>query len=100
MATSETAAPVAGTSAAPTWWKEIKGNDFVELPMTARHSLAAAYLPRGHGHGDPGSRHYWPTVRTTGVVGVSLADFSSAISCVRMLSTCMDSPASQLRSPR
>jgi PIN domain nuclease of toxin-antitoxin system len=29
---------------------EIKHNDFVELPMTSRHSLAAAYLPRHHGN--------------------------------------------------
>jgi len=28
--------------------EEIEGNDFVELPMTARHSLAAAALPRHH----------------------------------------------------
>jgi PIN domain nuclease of toxin-antitoxin system len=27
---------------------EVEGNDFVELPMTARHSLTAAYLPRHH----------------------------------------------------
>jgi PIN domain nuclease of toxin-antitoxin system len=27
---------------------EIEENDFVELPITARHSLAAAYLPRHH----------------------------------------------------
>jgi len=33
---------------------EIAGNDFVELPVTARHSLAAAYLPRHHG--DPFDR--------------------------------------------
>ncbi len=28
--------------------EEIEANDFVELPMTARHSLAAAGLPRHH----------------------------------------------------
>jgi len=28
--------------------QEIEENDFVELPMTARHSLAAATLPRHH----------------------------------------------------
>ena len=28
--------------------QEIEANDFVELPMTARHSLAAAGLPRHH----------------------------------------------------
>lgn len=28
--------------------EEIEGNDFVELPMTARHSVAAATLPRHH----------------------------------------------------
>lgn len=28
--------------------EEIQGNDFVELPMTARHSAAAATLPRHH----------------------------------------------------
>jgi PIN domain nuclease of toxin-antitoxin system len=28
--------------------EEIQENDFVELPMTARHSLAAATLPRHH----------------------------------------------------
>jgi PIN domain nuclease of toxin-antitoxin system len=28
--------------------KEIEENDFVELPMTARHTLAAATLPRHH----------------------------------------------------
>ncbi|HYL05115.1 MAG TPA: type II toxin-antitoxin system VapC family toxin [Thermoanaerobaculia bacterium] len=28
--------------------EEIAENAFVELPMTARHSLAAAYLPRHH----------------------------------------------------
>jgi PIN domain nuclease of toxin-antitoxin system len=28
--------------------EEIEGNGFVELPMTARHSLIAAYLPRHH----------------------------------------------------
>jgi PIN domain nuclease of toxin-antitoxin system len=27
---------------------EVEGNDFVELPITARHSLTAAYLPRHH----------------------------------------------------
>jgi PIN domain nuclease of toxin-antitoxin system len=34
--------------------EEIVGNDFVELPVTARHSLAAANLPRHHG--DPFDR--------------------------------------------
>jgi len=34
--------------------EEIAENDFVELPMTARHSLAAAYLP--HHHEDPFDR--------------------------------------------
>jgi PIN domain nuclease of toxin-antitoxin system len=34
--------------------EEIGENDFVELPMTARHSLAAATLPRHHG--DPFDR--------------------------------------------
>lgn len=34
--------------------EEIGANDFVELPMTARHSLAAATLP--HHHGDPFDR--------------------------------------------
>ena len=28
--------------------EEIEANDFVELPMTARHALAAAALPRHH----------------------------------------------------
>jgi PIN domain nuclease of toxin-antitoxin system len=28
--------------------EEIQANDFVELPMTARHSLAAGALPRHH----------------------------------------------------
>lgn len=28
--------------------EEIEANDFVELPMTARHSLAAGTLPRHH----------------------------------------------------
>jgi PIN domain nuclease of toxin-antitoxin system len=28
--------------------EEIEANDFVELPITARHSLAAAALPRHH----------------------------------------------------
>ena len=28
--------------------EEIEANDFLELPMTARHSLAAATLPRHH----------------------------------------------------
>ncbi|HTG35633.1 MAG TPA: type II toxin-antitoxin system VapC family toxin [Thermoanaerobaculia bacterium] len=28
--------------------EEIEENDFIELPMTARHSLAAATLPRHH----------------------------------------------------
>lgn len=28
--------------------EEIEANDFVELPMTARHSFAAASLPRHH----------------------------------------------------
>jgi PIN domain nuclease of toxin-antitoxin system len=28
--------------------EEIAGNDFVELPVNARHSLAAAYLPCHH----------------------------------------------------
>jgi PIN domain nuclease of toxin-antitoxin system len=28
--------------------EEIEGNDFVELPVTARHSLAAGTLPRHH----------------------------------------------------
>ena len=28
--------------------EEIEANDFVELPVTARHSLAAAALPRHH----------------------------------------------------
>jgi PIN domain nuclease of toxin-antitoxin system len=34
--------------------EEIGENDFLELPMTARHSLAAATLPRHHG--DPFDR--------------------------------------------
>lgn len=28
--------------------EEIEGNDFVELPMTARHALTAGILPRHH----------------------------------------------------
>jgi PIN domain nuclease of toxin-antitoxin system len=28
--------------------EEIEDNDFIELPVTARHALAAAYLPRHH----------------------------------------------------
>jgi len=28
--------------------EEIEDNEFVELPMSARHSLAAGYLPRHH----------------------------------------------------
>ena len=41
-------------STAPTCSEEIEENDFIELPMTARHSLAATTLP--HHHDDPFDR--------------------------------------------
>lgn len=39
--------------------EEIEENDFIELPMTARHALAAATLPRHHD--DPGKPGAWCT---------------------------------------
>ncbi len=48
---------------------EIAGNDFVELPVNARHSLAAAYLPRHHG--DPFDRMLIAQAQIEGLTVVS-----------------------------
>jgi len=49
--------------------EEIAGNEFVELPMSARHSLAAAYLPRHHG--DPFDRMLIAQAQLEGLTVVS-----------------------------
>jgi PIN domain nuclease of toxin-antitoxin system len=48
---------------------EIASNDFVELPVNARHSLAAAYLPRHHG--DPFDRMLIAQAQIEGLTVVS-----------------------------
>jgi PIN domain nuclease of toxin-antitoxin system len=49
--------------------EEIGENDFVELPMTARHSLAAATLPRHHD--DPFDRMLIAQARIEGLTIVT-----------------------------
>jgi PIN domain nuclease of toxin-antitoxin system len=49
--------------------EEIAGNGLVELPMTARHSLAAAYLPPHHG--DPFDRMLIAQAQIEGLTVVS-----------------------------
>ena len=49
--------------------KEIEENDFVELPMTARHALTAAALPRHHD--DPFNRMLIAQARIEGLTIVT-----------------------------
>lgn len=49
--------------------EEIEENDFLELPMTARHSLAAATLPRHHD--DPFDRMLIAQARIEGLTVVT-----------------------------
>jgi len=49
--------------------EEIAGNAFVELPINARHALAAAYLPRHHG--DPFDRMLVAQAQIEGLTVVS-----------------------------
>jgi PIN domain nuclease of toxin-antitoxin system len=49
--------------------EEIQENDFIELPMTARHSLAAATLPRHHD--DPFDRMLIAQARIEGLTIVT-----------------------------
>lgn len=49
--------------------EEIEENDFIELPMTARHSLAAATLPRHHD--DPFDRMLIAQAQIEGLTVVS-----------------------------
>jgi PIN domain nuclease of toxin-antitoxin system len=49
--------------------EEIEANDFVELPVTARHSLAAAALPRHHE--DPFDRMLIAQAQTEGLTIVT-----------------------------
>ena len=49
--------------------EEIEANGFVELPMTARHSLAAATLPRHHD--DPFDRMLIAQARIEGLTIVT-----------------------------
>jgi PIN domain nuclease of toxin-antitoxin system len=49
--------------------EEIETNDFIELPMTARHSLAAATLPRHHD--DPFDRMLIAQARIEGLTVVT-----------------------------
>jgi len=49
--------------------EEVGENDFVELPMTARHALAAAYLPRHHE--DPFDRMLIAQAQVEGLTVVS-----------------------------
>ncbi len=61
------------------WWlvdlggadlvEEIEANDFVELPMTARHALAAGTLPRHHQ--DPFDRMLIAQARVEGLTVVT-----------------------------
>ena len=61
--------PGSWISTAPTWWEEIEENDFIELPMTARHSHAAATLPRHHE--DPFDRMLIAQARLEGLTVVT-----------------------------
>jgi len=49
--------------------EELEANDFVELPMTARHSLGAAALPRHHN--DPFDRMLIAQARIEGLTIVT-----------------------------
>ena len=51
--------------------EEIEENDFIELPMTARHSHAAATLPRHHD--DPFDRMLIAQARIEGLTVVTRA---------------------------